>query len=131
MRLNQQPLRFLVVTVCGLIVDLGIAVFLAAAGLPRPVASAGGLVVAAAFNFMLHRAWTFQTQQARPLSSQLIGYLVGLGLTLVVRVGTLTGLSLVIPTLNDLAALTLAIGTSFVFNFLFLKKLVFRERASP
>jgi putative flippase GtrA len=127
----QQPLRFLVVTVCGLILDLGIAMCLVAAGLPRPLATGGGLVVAAAFNFVLHRAWTFQSSEARPLRAQLTGYLVGLVLTLLVRIGTLTGLSLAVSRLDDLAALAVAIGVSFVFNFLFLKKLVFRERASP
>jgi putative flippase GtrA len=131
MRLNQQPLRYLVVTICGLIVDLGVAILLAAAGLPRPVASAGGLVVAAAVNFMLHRAWTFQSRDAQPLRLQLVGYLIGLGLTLLVRIVTLTGLSLAISTLEEVAAFTVAIGASFVFNFFFLKKLVFHERASP
>jgi putative flippase GtrA len=130
MTLNQPLLRYAAVTVAGLIVDLGVAILLVYASLSPPLASAAGLVVAAAFNFLLHRTWTFRDALAQPMLAQMAGYLTGLSLTTLVRMGTLAVLSVAIPVLAAPMALAAAIGVSFFINFVFLKTLVFRERTS-
>lgn len=131
MKLGSQPVRYLAVVVLGLVIDLGLAVLLASAGLPRAVASITGLVVASASNFFLHRAWTFQSGKERPVGSQLVGYLVGLGLTMLVRMGTLAFVGFALPALGNTFALAMAVGVSFVFNFFFLNRLVFIKKVSP
>lgn len=131
MKVGSQPLRYLVVVVFGLVIDLGLAVLLAGAGLPRTAASIAGLIVASASNFFLHRIWTFRSGKERPVGSQLVGYLVGLGLTMLVRMGTLAIVGLALPALGTTFALAIAVGVSFTFNFFFLNRLVFIKKVSP
>lgn len=131
MKLGAQPLRYLAVVVLGLAIDLGLAILLAGAGLPRAVASIIGLIVASVSNFVLHRLWTFRSGKERPVGSQLVGYLVGLGLTMLVRMGTLAIVGLSLPALGNTIALAIAVGVSFTFNFFFLNRLVFIKKVSP
>lgn len=131
MQLSLQGLRYLAVVVMGLGIDLGLALALAGMGAPRPVASAAGLLAGAAFNFALHRAWTFRSENRRPVTGQLLRYAVSLAAMFALRLAVLTALALASVGATDAVALVLATGASFVANFVFLKRLVFNERADP
>ncbi|SMO78441.1 GtrA family protein [Paracoccus laeviglucosivorans] len=128
MTATPQALRYLIVVVLGLGVDLGLAVMLVGAGAPRPLASAAGLICGAAFNFALHRAWTFKSTQPQAVLPQIVSYAVSIGMILLVRLIVLAVLDRLPMPISDPLAIFLATGFSFIVNFFVLQRLVFKGR---
>ena len=130
---GSQVVRFGIVSVIGMVVDVAIGWFLSAgAGMPLTLAATTGFVVAAALNYMLHARWTF-ADATNGLSAWRGGlYLLTLGTTLATRLGVVAVLQAVVPDgpFKPLLALVPAIGASFVVNFLLNKLLVFRGAAT-
>lgn len=113
--------RFGVVAVAGLAVDLGTA-WLLRPLMALPLAAFFGFCVGAAFNYLLHERWTFGTRAASARRGSL--YLLALLATLGTRVASVALLER--TGLPDLAVLILATGVSFVVNYLLSRFLVFR-----
>lgn len=130
----SQVMRFGVVSVAGVIVDIAVGWFLATElGMPLTLAAAIGFMVAAALNYVLHARWTF-AGAATSLSVRRGGlYLLSLGATLATRLGVVALLQQLMPDgqLKPLLVLVPAIGASFLVNFLLNKLLVFRSGAEP
>jgi putative flippase GtrA len=127
MRLSGDLIRFGVVSVLGLCVDLAVA-WMLARWLPLPAAAFGGFLAGAALNYGLHEAWTFASKDRRPSVRRGGLYLLTLGITLGVRVASVAALeALVFPAPDQaLMALVAATGLSFVVNYLLSKYVVFR-----
>lgn len=124
---RSSLVRFGIVAVAGLGIDLAIAWSLAAfAGLALPVAATIGFGGGAAFNYVLHERWTFGPGQVSAKRSSL--YALTVMATLAVRVGTVALLeaTLLPHAQHRLAVLLLATGVSFVVNYLLSRTLVFR-----
>lgn len=131
MRLALPPelIRFGLVTVLGLGIDLGLAWTLATlAGLPLPAATLGGFLVAAAINYVLHEFWTFSSGARKASAARGLAYAAGLGLTIGTRLLVVTLLAPLAAAAGNLPVLLVAVGCSFVVNFLFSKYVVFRPR---
>lgn len=126
-----QALRYLVVVVMGLGMDLGVAILLVKGGAPTLLASAIGLVYGAISNFAMHRIWTFRTAELPPPFPQILGYVASVAIIFPVRLAVLATLQYLPVSVDDTLALILATGVSFVVNFFVLKSLVFRKRAEP
>ena len=126
-----QALRYLVVVVMGLGMDLGVAILLVKGGAPTLLASAIGLVCGAVSNFVMHRIWTFRTAELPPPFPQILGYIASVAIIFPVRLAVLATLQYLPIFVDDTLALILATGVSFVVNFFVLKSLVFRKRAEP
>lgn len=129
---SAELLRFGAVTVLGLAIDVGLAWALASlAGLPLPLAAVCGFLVAAAVNYVLHEFWTFTSGARRASAKRGLAYLAGLGLTLATRLAVVTALSRYVfaDPAARLPVLAIAVGCSFVVNFLFSKYVVFRPPA--
>jgi putative flippase GtrA len=123
-----QSLRYLVVVVAGLCVDLGLAIVLVKLGVSTWLASAVGLIGGAASNFFMHRYWTFQGAETQAMFPQLLSYAISVALILPVRLAVLAILSYLPLPIGPSLALVLATGVSFCVNFLVLKRLVFQRR---
>lgn len=126
----SQLIRFLAVTVLGVILDLAIAFSLHAyAGLPLWLAAASGFAIAAGANYVIHQTWSFRSG---PLSMKRAGLYAGVALvTLAVRVGIVALLERALPGAWPLAILVAGAGGSFCVNFVLSKWVVFapEERA--
>jgi putative flippase GtrA len=123
----KQPLRFLAVSVLGLVLDIGLAWGLAAwFGLPLWLAGLCGFVAAAAMNYLLHEFWTFRDGQVRATSTRFGRHLLSLGATLAVRLGAIVALqSLFGAESRALVVLIPAVGLSFCASFLLARFWVF------
>jgi|GEM_PF-391607 len=120
--------RFTGVAVAGLVVDLMAAWFLVANGIVSlPVAAVFGFVAGAAFNYLLHELWTFQSG-ARALSIRRALYFGGATLaTLAVRVVAVLFLAWVVGIEGfEIVILFAAAMVSFTVNFVLSKSFVFR-----
>lgn len=115
--------RFGVVAVAGLCVDLGTAWALRSlTTIPLTLAAFLGFVAGAIFNYLLHERWTFGTKAASAKRGSL--YLLALLVTLATRLGAV---ALLEPSgLPDLGVLILATGVSFIVNYVLSRFLVFR-----
>lgn len=131
--LRSDVVRFGIVSVLGLGLDLSLAWSLATfGGTPLPVAAVAGFLAGAALNYVLHARWTFGSGDRR-LTAGLGGrYLLGLGATLLTRVATVAVLERVAPpgAGADLLVLIGGTGLSFLVNYLLSKHLVFRPERS-
>ena len=130
MRLSGDFIRFGVVSLLGLGLDLAVAWTLARGlGVPLPAAALGGFLAGAALNYGLHEVWTFASKDRRPSVRRGGLYLLTLGITLGVRVATVAALeAFVFPSPEQaLATLVAATGLSFVVNYLLSKYVVFRS----
>ena len=126
--LGSSLVRFGLVAVAGLCVDLGTAWTLRTAfRLSLPLAAFLGFCAGAAFNYLLHERWTFGTRAASARRGSL--YLLALLATVVTRVGAVALLER--SALPDIAVLILATGVSFVVNYLLSRHLVFRPETLP
>ncbi|MBU2136606.1 MAG: GtrA family protein [Alphaproteobacteria bacterium] len=127
-RLTSQLLRFGVVAVAGLVVDLTVAMAISAgAGWPLTLAAACGFAAGAALNYALNLRWTFVVQGPAGAPRRLVAYALTLGVTLLTRLlvvkalEPLAGEGLVGP----LGVLLAATGISFFINFFLSKRFVF------
>lgn len=122
----NELLRFFVVTVLGVILDLAIAFALhAGLGVPLWLAAAVGFTLAAGTNYIIHQTWSFQ-HGPRSLSAKRAGLyaLVALA-TLAVRVAIVALLERVLAGAYPLAILIAGAGGSFFVNFALSKFVVF------
>lgn len=135
MRPGADFLKFLVVSVLGLGLDLSVAWALATfAGVPLPAAAFCGFAAGAVLNYGLHEVWTFASKDRKPSAKRGGLYLLTLGAVVGVRVATVAALEATLFPAKDqaLIVLVLATGVSFVVNYLLSKYVVFRPgRASP
>ena len=124
----SQLLRFFLVTVLGVILDLAIALVLHTyAGVPLWLAAAIGFALAAGVNYVIHQTWSFRSG---PLSLKRAGLygLVALA-TLAVRVGIVALLDRVVAGAWPLAVLVAGAGGSFCVNFALSRWIVFAAPA--
>lgn len=126
----RPVVRFGIVAMLGLAVDLGTAWLLAMAGLPLPAAAAAGFVVAAAVNYVVHERWTFRTG-ARLSTTRGSRYVTVLAVTLGVRVTTVSILEYTVFPESGQRALPLlfAVAVSFFINYLLSRRFVFTTGA--
>jgi putative flippase GtrA len=127
----SELLRFLVVTVLGVILDLAIAFGLhTGAGVPLWLAAAIGFTLAAGANYVIHQTWSFRSG---PLSLRRAGlYALVALVTLAVRVAIVAVLERALAGAWPLAILIAGAGGSFCVNFVLSKRVVFapgEERA--
>lgn len=121
--------RFGIVALIGLAVDLSVARTLAWTGIALPLAAAGGFAVGAAVNYALHEGWTFRSGRAGGLSARRAGaYLGTLLIVLAVRVATVAALERLAPELPDMGILVAGVSLSFCVNWALSRHFVFRSR---
>ena len=125
----MEFLRFLVVSVAGVLLDIGIGWVLASAlGAPLWLAAATGFAVAALLNYLLHRGWTFQQARGMAEHARVLRYLAALGLTFVARMAAVLGIGALLgPEVSAPVVLVPSIGISFAVSFLATKFLVFHS----
>ena len=121
--------RFTVVIVGGLTIDLSVAFLLTElAQLPLTVSATIGFLAGALFNYILHELWTFKAANATVSPVRAALYLASSFITLCVRLVTI---SLFEPfaagPLSRLAVLVTATGVSFIANFLLSRFVIFRR----
>ena len=124
-----ELVRFGMVTVLGLIVDLSIAWTLAVVfHVPLPAAAAVGFGCGALLNYLLHGMWTFGVAQGTFSARRVASYVIVLAVILTVRIASVAVLTWIIedPKGYELAVLVGATGVSFVVNYLLSKYVVFR-----
>lgn len=135
MRPGADFVKFFVVSVLGLGLDLGAAWALATlAGVPLPLAAFCGFGAGAVLNYGLHEAWTFASKDRKPSVKRGGLYLLALGVTVAVRVAAVAVLEATLLPGPDQALFVLvaATGLSFVTNYLLSKYVVFRPgRVAP
>lgn len=121
-----ELLRFFIVTVLGVVIDLAIAFGLhTGLGVPLWLAAAIGFTLAASANYVIHQTWSFQSG-LRNLSARRAGLyaLVALA-TLAVRVAIVVLLDRALAGAYPLAILIAGAGGSFFVNFALSKFVVF------
>lgn len=125
----NELVRFFVVTVLGVILDLAIAFALHQwAGMPLWLAAAIGFTLAAGTNYVIHQTWSFRSG---PLSLRRAGlYALVAMVTLAVRVGIVALLESAVPGAWPLAILVAGAGGSFFVNFALSKRAVFAPTAA-
>lgn len=129
-----QSVRYLVVTVIGVAVDLAIGWALTAlAHVLVSIAALAGFVTAAALNYVLHERWTFAVASA-PRAARRGGlYVAALAATLLVRmaVAALIQHRFALAPADAIYALVPAVGISWCVGFVLSKFVVFRTPADP
>lgn len=121
-----ELLRFFIVTVLGVVIDLAIAFVLHTwAGVPLWLAAAIGFTLAASANYVIHQTWSFQTGP-RSLSARRAGLYAAVALaTLAVRVAIVALLDRALTEALPLPILIAGAGGSFFVNFALSKFVVF------
>lgn len=122
----NELLRFFMVTVLGVVIDLAIAFALhTGLGVPLWLAAAIGFTLAASANYVIHQTWSFQ-RGPRRVSARRAGLyaLVALA-TLAVRVAIVALLDRALAGAYPLAILIAGAGGSFFVNFALSKFVVF------
>jgi putative flippase GtrA len=122
----NELVRFFVVTVFGVVVDLAIAFALhTGLGVPLWLAAAIGFALAASANYVIHQTWSFR-RGPRSLSARRAGLYAAVALaTLAVRVAIVALLDRVLADNLALAILVCGAGGSFFVNFALSKFVVF------
>lgn len=124
--MKSQASRYTLVNVGGLLLDAGIVFLLTQTGLAASVAVAGGYYTAMIIVYFAHEHWSFAHKQhslKRGAGFILIASLVGLIRIPITIIGTQMGLWLSVTWL-------IAVGVSFVLNYLALSWFMTRTRAS-
>lgn len=122
----SEMLRFFIVTVLGVVLDIGIAYGLyELGGVPLAFAAVIGFVCAASANYVLHQLWSFQ-DGARQLSVARAAKYAGVaGVTLAARVAIVAFLASWTGGEYALLILICGAGVSFFVNFTLSKFFVF------
>ena len=122
----SQLVRFFVVTVLGVVLDLAIALALHTyAGAPLWLAAATGFALAAGVNYVIHQSWSFGGGLASLSARRAALYGAVALLTLAVRVGIVAALDRLVPGAWPLLILVAGAGGSFFVNFALSKFVVF------
>ncbi|MEO9781908.1 MAG: GtrA family protein [Sedimentitalea sp.] len=128
---RAQFLRFGIVAVIGLSVDLGVAWVLAQVwAVPLPIAATVGFLCGAVLNYGMHELWTFQDRSGRLSLKRLFAYLLSLWFVLAVRLGGIAVLGWLLPDYTFLILIA-ATGLSFCANYIVSKSLIFRSAEGP
>jgi putative flippase GtrA len=116
---SRQALRFLVVSVAGVLFDLAVGWALAShLGMPLWQAGCISFLVAATMNYVLHELWTFGGGNKRLSARRGMQYFGVAGMALTTRLGAIVVLEAVLGSGRPLQTLMLAAGISFGVNFL-------------
>lgn len=129
-----QSVRYLVVTVIGVAVDLAIGWALTAlAHIPVSVAALAGFLTAATLNYVLHERWTFAVASAPRAARRGMLYFATLAATLLVRmaVASLIQHQFALAPADAIYALVPAVGISWCVGFVLSKFVVFQVAADP
>lgn len=128
---RAQFLRFGIVAVIGLGLDLGVAWILAQVwAVPLPIAATVGFLSGAVLNYGMHELWTFQDRSGRLSLKRLFAYLLSLWFVLAVRLGGIAILGWFFPGYT-FPILIAATGLSFFANYIVSKSLIFRSAEGP
>lgn len=128
--LGLDVVRFGIVAVLGLVVDIGLAWTLSAVGgLALPLAATFGFCAGAVTNYILHEFWTFRGDAPSLSGRRGLLYLVTVGVTLGFRVAAVAGLERTVFTQPGQQLPTLLVATAFSFgiNYLLSKHVVFNR----
>ncbi len=118
--------RFLLVTVAGVVLDLGIALALhELLAWPLWLAAASGFAVAAGANYTMHQTWTFRTGPRRLSFARAARYAAVALATLGARVAVVAMLDALLGEGRALAILVCGAGVSFLVNFTLSRTFVF------
>lgn len=129
-RPDAALLRFTLVAVGGLLIDVAIAWLLAdKAGFPLPAAALCGFVCGALANYVAHERWTFG--HGALSARRGFAYLATTGFVLALRVGSVALLRAVLPLAGSLPILVAATGVSFTANYLLSRRVVFTPATRP
>lgn len=124
----NEMLRFFVVTVFGVVLDIAIAYGLhELGGLSLALSAVIGFVCAACVNYLLHQMWSFQSGSRRLSFQKAAKYGVVAGLTLMVRAGVVAVLDGYLAGQYALLILICGAGVSFFVNFTLSKFFVFAD----
>lgn len=124
----MEAVRFFGVTFLGLVLDMTVAWTVARVLVcPLWLAAAVGFSFAAAANYVLHELWTFRTPATGGHLSvvRALRYGITLGVTLLVRVGSVAAIVAVLGDSQPLAVLVGGAGISFCVHYFISKKFVF------
>lgn len=122
----SEMLRFFVVTIFGVMLDIAIAYALhELGGVPLALAAVIGFVCAACFNYVLHQLWSFQSGPRSLSLARAAKYGGVAGLTLLVRASVVAYLDAYFAGQFALLILICGAGISFFVNFGLSKFLVF------
>ena len=130
-RERGEPVRFFIVALLGLGIDIGIAwALIAFLGTGDALAAITGFSVATVVNYLAHQFWTFGESGQGASLSRFAGFVGVVLVTLTVRLATLHLLAPMLPGsgINAPLRLGLAAGVSFIVSFLLNKYLVFGRR---
>jgi putative flippase GtrA len=125
----MEAVRFTLVAIGGVILDLSIAYVLAVGvGLPLWLAATAGFMVAALANYIAHELWTFGAAGGRVSARRAAQYLSASALTLVARIMMVFLLRAWFGSTAVLPILIAAAGVSFAVNFAVSKYLIFNRK---
>jgi putative flippase GtrA len=128
-RTRMQVLRFAIVAVLGVILDIGIAYALSSVfGFPLWLAATIGFSLAALANYVAHEFWTFRHAASRISVSRAGQYILTSAITLMIRLGAIALLGPWLGAQHKLLILATAAGTSFAVGFVFSKFVIFSNR---
>lgn len=123
-RLPSGLARFLLVTIAGVLVDMGVGYGLRyGLGVHLGVAASLGLLAGAAFNYAMHERWTFGVRRV-PSLRRILTFMASVTIVWLVRLGVVAALD---DRLADCLVLPMALGMSFVANFA-IARAIFRDR---
>lgn len=127
---QREALRFFLVSLAGLVIDIAVAwALIALAKMTDSVAAVAGFSVATLANYLGHQLWTFGDGQSRVSAGRFLAFSVVVLVSLGVRLLALGMLGPLLPGsgLNAPLRLGLAAMVSFSVTFLLSKYLVFRR----
>lgn len=130
-RHSEEAIRFFLVSLAGLGIDIGVAwALIALVGASDPVAAVVGFSVATVINYFGHQFWTFQKGERRASLRRFSAFAGVVVLTLVVRLLVLDFLGPLLPGsgLNAPLRLGLAATVSFFVSFLMSKFMIFSHK---
>lgn len=124
----SEMLRFLLVTVFGVLLDIAIAYALhELAGVPLALSAVVGFVCAASANYVLHQLWSFQRGVRKLSLVRAAKYAAVAAITLVARVAVVAALAAYFEGQFALLILICGAGVSFFVNFTLSKLFVFAD----
>ncbi|WP_136637808.1 GtrA family protein [Pseudooceanicola onchidii] len=127
----MELIRFFIVSLVGVLIDIGIAWFLSVTlALPLWFCAAIGFTLAAVSNYALHESWTFRQQNAKLSGRRGVQYFGAALTTLLMRLAVVAALERTLGPDWSLAILIVGAGVSFFVNFALSKFLVFAGTAS-
>lgn len=128
----QDILRFTVVALAGLAIDVSVAWVLSTSiGINLLLAATAGFLFGAIFNYLLHEFWTFRRSERGLSCPRILRYSAALGVCMIIRLAMVYILMKIMPVeQSELVILVLATIMSFLVNYLLSKRFVFNSVVS-